>query len=114
MAGAEHRDTGNRQRQAIGRAGHRQPRRDIVERVAAHGDVGRVVVVGTGIAGLIAAHRASKHHDVVLVTKSLDGRASVLVAEAAGPGPHLLPAGLGCIITSSDLVTMRATVIKRC
>ncbi|GHF26177.1 L-aspartate oxidase [Pseudolysinimonas yzui] len=30
----------------------------------------RVVVVGTGIAGLIAAHRASKHHDVVLVTKS--------------------------------------------
>src|SRR3546814_17709577 len=30
----------------------------------------RVVVVGTGIAGLIAAHRASKLHDVVLVTKS--------------------------------------------
>jgi L-aspartate oxidase len=30
----------------------------------------RVVVVGTGIAGLIAAHRASAHHDVVLVTKS--------------------------------------------
>ncbi|HWH98283.1 MAG TPA: L-aspartate oxidase [Pseudolysinimonas sp.] len=30
----------------------------------------RVVVVGTGIAGLIAAHQASKHHDVVLVTKS--------------------------------------------
>jgi L-aspartate oxidase len=30
----------------------------------------RVVVVGTGIAGLIAAHRASERHDVVLVTKS--------------------------------------------
>lgn len=30
----------------------------------------RVIVVGTGIAGLIAAHRASKNHDVVLVTKS--------------------------------------------
>lgn len=30
----------------------------------------RVVVVGTGIAGLIAAHRASEHHEVVLVTKS--------------------------------------------
>lgn len=30
----------------------------------------RVVVVGTGIAGLIAAHRASARHDVVLVTKS--------------------------------------------
>lgn len=30
----------------------------------------RVVVVGTGIAGLIAASRASPHHDVVLVTKS--------------------------------------------
>ena len=30
----------------------------------------RVVVVGTGIAGLIAAHRASERHEVVLVTKS--------------------------------------------
>ena len=30
----------------------------------------RVVVVGTGIAGLIAAHRASARHDVVLVTKA--------------------------------------------
>lgn len=30
----------------------------------------RVIVVGTGIAGLIAAHRASERHDVVLVTKS--------------------------------------------
>ncbi len=30
----------------------------------------RVVVVGTGIAGLITAYRASKHHEVVLVTKS--------------------------------------------
>ena len=30
----------------------------------------RVVIVGTGIAGLIAAQRASKNHDVVLVTKS--------------------------------------------
>lgn len=30
----------------------------------------RIVVVGTGIAGLITAYRASKHHDVVLVTKS--------------------------------------------
>lgn len=30
----------------------------------------RVVVVGTGIAGLIAAHRASARHEVVLVTKS--------------------------------------------
>jgi L-aspartate oxidase len=30
----------------------------------------RVVVVGTGIAGLIAAYRASARHDVVLVTKA--------------------------------------------
>ena len=30
----------------------------------------RVVVVGTGIAGLITAYRASKKHDVILVTKS--------------------------------------------
>lgn len=30
----------------------------------------RVVVVGTGIAGLITAYRASEHHDVVLVTKA--------------------------------------------
>ncbi|NYF10941.1 L-aspartate oxidase [Leifsonia sp. AK011] len=30
----------------------------------------RVVVVGTGIAGLITAYRASRHHDVVLVTKA--------------------------------------------
>src|SRR5688500_2453579 len=30
----------------------------------------RVVVVGTGIAGLITAYRASKRHDVILVTKS--------------------------------------------
>jgi L-aspartate oxidase len=30
----------------------------------------RVIVVGTGIAGLIAAHRASERHEVVLVTKS--------------------------------------------
>src|SRR5690606_13304623 len=30
----------------------------------------RVIVVGTGIAGLIAAYRASKQHDVVLVTKA--------------------------------------------
>ncbi len=30
----------------------------------------RVIVVGTGIAGLIAAYRASAHHDVVLVTKA--------------------------------------------
>lgn len=30
----------------------------------------RVVVVGTGIAGLITAYRASAHHDVVLVTKA--------------------------------------------
>src|SRR5664279_1683119 len=30
----------------------------------------RVIVVGTGIAGLITAYRASAHHDVVLVTKS--------------------------------------------
>ena len=30
----------------------------------------RVVVVGTGIAGLIAAHRASARHEVVLVTKA--------------------------------------------
>ena len=30
----------------------------------------RVVVVGTGIAGLITAYRASAHHEVVLVTKA--------------------------------------------
>ncbi|MDF1478888.1 L-aspartate oxidase [Leifsonia sp. H3M29-4] len=30
----------------------------------------RVVVVGTGIAGLITAYRASRHHEVVLVTKA--------------------------------------------
>jgi len=30
----------------------------------------RVIVVGTGIAGLITAYRASKNHDVILVTKS--------------------------------------------
>jgi L-aspartate oxidase len=30
----------------------------------------RVIVVGTGIAGLITAYRASQHHDVILVTKS--------------------------------------------
>ncbi len=30
----------------------------------------RVVVVGTGIAGLITAYRASANHDVVLVTKA--------------------------------------------
>jgi L-aspartate oxidase len=30
----------------------------------------RVIVVGTGIAGLITAYRASKRHDVILVTKS--------------------------------------------
>ncbi|MDO7882170.1 L-aspartate oxidase [Salinibacterium soli] len=30
----------------------------------------RVIVVGTGIAGLITAYRASAHHDVVLVTKA--------------------------------------------
>ena len=30
----------------------------------------RIIVVGTGIAGLITAYRASAHHDVVLVTKS--------------------------------------------
>lgn len=30
----------------------------------------RVVVVGTGIAGLIAAHRASRRHEIILVTKA--------------------------------------------
>ena len=30
----------------------------------------RVVVVGTGIAGLITAYRASERHEVILVTKS--------------------------------------------
>ena len=30
----------------------------------------RVIVVGTGIAGLITAYRASRNHEVVLVTKS--------------------------------------------
>ena len=30
----------------------------------------RVVVVGTGIAGLITAYRASRNHEVVLVTKA--------------------------------------------
>ena len=30
----------------------------------------RVIVVGTGIAGLITAYRASKRHEVILVTKS--------------------------------------------
>ncbi|MCU1439569.1 MAG: nadB [Rhodoglobus sp.] len=30
----------------------------------------RVVVVGTGIAGLVTAYRASKHHEVILITKA--------------------------------------------
>jgi L-aspartate oxidase len=30
----------------------------------------RVVVVGTGIAGLVTAYRASRHHEVILITKA--------------------------------------------
>lgn len=41
----------------------------------------RVIVVGTGIAGLIAAYRASKRHDVILVTKSELGESNTKYAQ---------------------------------
>ncbi len=41
----------------------------------------RVVVVGTGIAGLIAAYRASADHDVVLVTKADLGESNTKYAQ---------------------------------
>lgn len=41
----------------------------------------RVVIVGTGIAGLIAAYRASAHHDVVLVTKADLGESNTKYAQ---------------------------------
>ncbi|MDJ0335406.1 L-aspartate oxidase [Salinibacterium sp. G-O1] len=41
----------------------------------------RVVVVGTGIAGLIAAYRASAEHDVVLVTKADLGESNTKYAQ---------------------------------
>ncbi len=41
----------------------------------------RVVVVGTGIAGLITAYRASAHHDVVLVTKAELGESNTKYAQ---------------------------------
>lgn len=41
----------------------------------------RVLVVGSGIAGLIAAYRASARHDVVLVTKASAGEANTAYAQ---------------------------------
>ncbi|WP_255447248.1 L-aspartate oxidase [Schumannella soli] len=41
----------------------------------------RVLVVGSGIAGLIAAYRASQRHDVVLVTKAAAGEANTAYAQ---------------------------------
>ena len=41
----------------------------------------RIVIVGTGIAGLIAAYRASAEHDVVLVTKADLGESNTKYAQ---------------------------------
>ncbi|TPW70805.1 L-aspartate oxidase [Schumannella sp. 10F1B-5-1] len=41
----------------------------------------RVLVIGSGIAGLIAAYRACRDHDVVLVTKAAAGEANTAYAQ---------------------------------
>ncbi|MEZ5190752.1 MAG: FAD-binding protein [Schumannella sp.] len=45
----------------------------------------RVVIVGTGIAGLIAAHRASARHEVVLVTKAELTESNTRYAQGGSP-----------------------------
>jgi L-aspartate oxidase len=64
----------------------------------------RVIVVGTGIAGLITAYRASANHDVVLVTKS----------ELAESNTKYAQGGIAAVLFPDDTVashvadTMRA------
>ena len=54
----------------------------------------RVVVVGTGIAGLITAYRASAHHEVVLVTK----------AELAESNTKYAQGGIAAALAADDSV----------
>jgi L-aspartate oxidase len=64
----------------------------------------RVIVVGTGIAGLITAYRASRNHDVILVTK----------AELAESNTKYAQGGIAAVMFPDDTVashvadTMRA------
>ena len=54
----------------------------------------KIVVIGSGVAGLIAAAEASRHHEVILVTK----------ANLAESNTHYAQGGIAAVVSTDDTI----------